>query len=67
MGEELAWAPFYIMQMELKSRHRNVIEASNCLSHWSVGAFLVVNGFGLINYGRLVLNLYSRPSGVESR
>lgn len=51
----------YIMHVELESRHRNAIEADIYLNCWSAGVFLTVNGFGLVNYGRLVLSPHSRP------
>lgn len=61
VGESPAPALAYIMHMELKSRHRNAIEADIRLSRWSARVFLIANGFGLVNYGRLVLSPHSRP------
>ena len=61
VGERPAQALAYIMHVELESRHRNAIEADICLSCWSAGVFLIVNGFGLVNYGRLVLSPHTRP------
>lgn len=60
VGERPAWTLTYIMCVELESCHKNAIEADICLSRWSARVFLIANGFGLINYGRLVLSLLSR-------
>ena len=67
VGERPAWALAYIMHVELKSRHRNAIEEDICLNCWSARVFLVANGFGLVNYRRLVLSPHSRPCGADAR
>lgn len=68
VGKRPVPALAYIMCVELKSCHgMNAMEVgvarvgSICLSLWSAEVFLTANGFGLINYGRLVLSPHNRP------
>lgn len=67
VGERLAQALTYLMCVELRSCPRNAREADICLSPWSARVFLIANGFGLVNYGRLGLSPHSRPCCADSR